>query len=458
MEEILRRGECETIEFKEKFGKETIETIVAMANSRGGYVLIGVQDDGEVLGVSIGNNTIVNWANEISQNTEPRIIPQIESIRYGEKNIVMIRVDEHPIKPVFFRGRAYIRVDASNRRMTQREITEMFESSTGTSWDYYIVDESLGILDEDAISKFAKMAKLDRYGKDEILRKLHLVREGKPTRAAVLLFGKNVQDIFMNAVVRVGRFKDSEILDSVDIEGNLFSQVENVMDAVKKHLNRKFIIRETKREEVWDYPLIALREGIINAIIHRDYRRPEEIQIKIYDDHLTIWNPGTLPFDLTVEDLYREHPSHPRNKLIAEVFYLAGYIEKWGSGTLRVISSFREYGLPEPKFRAVGEGFLLEFWKDILNDEYMRSLGLSDRQIEAVLYTKEKGKITNKEYQKLNKVSRPTASRDLIDLVSKGILKQIGTAGRGVYYIINVSEMHQMYHKRLKNDSKEVNK
>ncbi len=435
VEEILRRGECETIEFKEKFGKETIETIVAMANSRGGYVLIGVQDDGEVLGVSIGKNTLANWANEISQNTEPRIIPQIESIRYGEKNIVMIRVDEHPIKPVFFRGRAYIRVGASNRRMTQREITEMFESSTGTSWDYYVVDESMGILDKDAISKFAKMAKLDRYGTDEILRKLHLVREGKPTRAAVLLFGKNVQDIFMNAVVRVGRFKDSEILDSVDVDGNLFSQVENVMDVVKKHLNRKFIIRETKREEVWDYPMIALREGIINAVIHRDYRRPEEIQIKIYDDHLTIWNPGSLPFDLTVEDLYREHPSHPRNKLIAETFYLAGYIEKWGSGTLRIINAMKKRGLPEPVIRHLGEGFEMKFYKDIYNAETLRDRGIGERQIKAILYIKERGSISNREYREMFGVSNKTAYLEIMDLVKRGLIVKRG-AGRSSIYVL----------------------
>ena len=435
IEEILRKGECETIEFKEKFGKEAIETIVAMANARGGYVLIGVRDDGNVVGVSVGKNTLVNWANEISQNTEPRIIPQIERIRYGEKDMVIIMVDEHPVKPVFFKGRAYRRVGASNRRMTQREITEMFESSTGTSWDYYTVDEPLNVLDEETIRRFAKMAKLDRYSTDEILRKLHLVRDGRPTRAAVLLFGRNVQDIFMNAVVRVGRFKDSEILDSVDIGGNLFSQVEDTLNAVKKHLGRKFIIRETRREEIWDYPLIALREGIINAIIHRDYRRPEEIQIKIYDDHLTIWNPGTLPFDLTVEDLYREHPSHPRNKLIAEAFYLAGYIEKWGSGTLRIINAMKKRGLPEPVIRLVGEGFEMKFYKDIYNAETLRDIGINERQIKAILYIRERGSISNREYREMFGVSNKTAYLEIMDLVKRGLLVKRG-AGRSSIYVL----------------------
>ncbi len=454
---LLNNGESETVEFKKSFDREVIETVVAMANRRGGYILVGVKDNGKIIGVTVHQNTLVNWINEIAQNTEPKILPEIDMDNREGKTVVIISVDESPIKPVMYRGRAYLRVNASNRRLTSKEISELFEMSTGMSWDYYPVKATVDDLDFETVRKFSRMAKLD-YGEMEILKKLHLLRGDKVTRAALLLFGKDPQEMFMNAVIRVGRFRDSEIIDSVDIKGNLFEQVENAMDTVKKHLNRKFVIEDLQRREVWDYPLEALREGLINAVIHRDYRRPEDTQIKIYDDHLTIWNPGTLPFDLTVEDLYREHPSHPRNKLIAEVFYLAGYIEKWGSGTLRVIASFRERGMPEPKFSTVGEGFLLEFWKDTLNEEHLRSLGLNYRQIKAVMYTKERGRLTNKEYQKINDVSRQTASRDLADLVNKGVLKQVGTAGRGTYYILNASKMPQLPHKSLKNASKEVKK
>ena len=454
LQRIIENGESVSVEFKEKFGKEAIETAVAMANTMGGYILIGIKDDGEVLGLTLRRNTLADWVNEMSQNTEPRIIPEIEEVDYKGKNIVIIKVEEHPVKPVFFRGRAYGRVGASNRRLTQREITEMFEASTGTSWDYYLVDASMDVLDNNAIRKFAEMAKLKNYSNEEILRKLHLVRDGKPTRAAVLLFGKDAQEFFMNAVVRVGRFKDTEIMDTTDIRGNLFSQVEEAMKAVKKHLSRRFIIEDTRRKELWDYPLEALREGIINAIIHRDYRRPEEIQIKIYDEHMSVWNPGTLPFDLSVEDLYHEHPSHPRNRLIAEVFYLAGYIEKWGSGTLRMVSSFREHGLPEPKFSTMGDGFLVEFRKDIFNEKDLRSIGLNERQIKAVMYVKERERITNKEYQDINGVSRQTASRDLSEMVKMGVLLQRGTVGKGTYYVLNASQMPQLPHKRLTNASK----
>jgi len=433
--DLIKFGESETVEFKRSFDREVIETAVAMANRRGGYIIVGVRDDGEIIGVTLQRNTMVEWINEISQNTEPRIIPEIDKFEVNGKQIVVISVDESPIKPVMYRGRAYLRVNASNRKLGSREISELFEMSTGMSWDHYEVEASMADIDLDAVREFAKMARLN-YGEGEILKKLHLVRDGKITRAALLLFGKEPQDVFMNAVVRVGRFKDSEIVDSVDVGGNLFRQVESVMEAVKKHLNRRFVIEDVRRKEVWDYPLNALREGIINAIIHRDYRRPEEIQIKIYDDHITIWNPGELPYDLKVEDLYREHHSHPRNKLIAEVFYLAGYIEKWGSGTLRILNAFKNAGLPEPRFEERGGGILLTFWKDIYNEDNLRKMGLNERQIKAVIYVKEHGRISNAEYQNITGIKKRQATEDLRILEEKGIFEKHGTTGRGTYYTI----------------------
>lgn len=431
---LLNNGESETVEFKKSFDREVIETVVAMANRRGGYILVGVKDNGKIIGVTVHQNTLVNWINEIAQNTEPKILPEIDMDNREGKTVVIISVDESPIKPVMYRGRAYLRVNASNRRLTSKEISELFEMSTGMSWDYYPVKATVDDLDFETVRKFSRMAKLD-YGEMEILKKLHLLRGDKVTRAALLLFGKDPQEMFMNAVIRVGRFRDSEIIDSVDIKGNLFEQVENAMDTVKKHLNRKFVIEDLQRREVWDYPLEALREGLINAVIHRDYRRPEEIQIKIYDDHITIWNPGELPYDLSVEDLYKEHASHPRNRLIAEVFYLAGYIEKWGSGTLRILSAFKNAGLPEPRFEEKGTGVLLTFWKDIYNEENLRKIGLNERQIKAVLYVKEHGRITNANYREMFGVSNKTAYLELDDLVKRGILTKVGS-GRTVHYVL----------------------
>ncbi len=132
--------------------------------------------------------------------------------------------------------------------------------------------------------------------------------------------------------------------------------------------------------------------------------------------------------------LKQNHESKPRNKLIAMVFYFAGLIEKWGSGTKRMVELCKESGLPEPEFKEESGGFVVEFYKDIYSEEILKKMGLNERQIKAVMYVKEKGRITNKEYQELNKISRQMATIDLKELVDAGLLKQVGKAGRGIAY------------------------
>ena len=142
---------------------------------------------------------------------------------------------------------------------------------------------------------------------------------------------------------------------------------------------------------------------------------------------------------LTIEKLKENHIAIQRNPLIASVFYYANLIEAWGSGTTKIINLCKSYGLPEPNFKEYREGiglFEITFYKDIYNEENLREMGLNERQIKAVLYVKEKGKITNKEYQELNKVSDRTATRDLVVLVNKNIFDQIGTTGKGTNYIL----------------------
>ncbi|ACS33477.1 ATP-binding protein [Thermococcus gammatolerans] len=273
----------------------------------------------------------------------------------------------------------------------------------------------------------------------KVLKKLRLIRNGKVTRALILLFGKDPQEFFPQAKVRVGRFKGSEILDSVNVEGNLFEQVEGAVNAIKKHMSRRYVIKGLVREEVWDYPLEAVREAVVNAVMHKDYRMPEEVQIKVLDDRIIFWNPGGLPVGLTEEDLYREHPSKPRNRLIAEVFHLAGYVEKWGSGTLRILRAFEDAKLPRPEFKEAFGGFQVVFYRDWLTEERLRELGLNERQVKAVLYVKEKGSITNREYREMFGVSKETAKRDLKELVDAGIFKKIGETGRSVRYILKGS-------------------
>ena len=177
----------------------------------------------------------------------------------------------------------------------------------------------------------------------------------------------------------------------------------------------------------------------MNALVHRDYfKKHEQILIKIYDDKIWFHNPGGLPKGLSIEQLKEKPQSIPRNPLIARIFYLAGYIERYGSGIQRILNSFADAGLPEPEFQTDPWSLTLTMKKDIFTDEYLGQHGLNERQVKAVMYVKKHGRITNQEFIALmpQKVTTKTASRDLKRLCDIGILTQIGTTGKGTYYIL----------------------
>ena len=181
------------------------------------------------------------------------------------------------------------------------------------------------------------------------------------------------------------------------------------------------------RREILEYPYEALREAIINALIHRNYLGASSIQIRVYNDRLVIMNEGKLPPEVPVEKLKTEHLSKPRNTLLADVFYKAGFIESWGRGTIKIMEKCQEQGLPEPDFEEEHGVFTLRFYQDKWNEENLKKLGLKERQIKAVMYAKEKKSINLSSFKTIvSEVSEKTLYRDLQDLVSKGILKEFG--------------------------------
>ncbi len=445
--ELIKDGESETLEFKEKFDERTVESAVAFANTKGGMILIGVSDKGAVLGVDVGKETLAKWGNLITGKTEPKLIPEIEVFEIEGKQVAAVKIIEYPIKPVSIRGRCFRRVNNSNRSLNAQEIAEMHLQSTGMSWDRFpAAGETLESLDLEKVRNYIRKARaVGRKGFREeeernpvqVLEKMKLVMEGKPTWAGGLLFCKDERRFLSQAVIHCGRFKNQTlVIDDRLIEGPLFEQIEEAMDFVRKNTNVKFVMTgKPEREEVWDYPLEAVREAVINAVCHRDYTIMSHIEIRIYDDELIVWSPGGLPLGLTMEELFKPHASKLRNKGIAEVFFDTKIIEQWGSGIEKMRTYCKEADVPEPFFEEY-QGFRVIFRKEIFNEEYLRGLGLNDRQIEAFFYVKEKGQITNKEYQELCNVKDRLATKELKDLVNKDVFKKIGTTGKGTYYII----------------------
>jgi ATP-dependent DNA helicase RecG len=449
-------AESQNVEYKENWKDEYLKTIAAFANSQGGKLYVGIDDNGQPVGVKNFKKILENLPNKIKNHL--LITPLINLETINEKNIILIEIFPSSF-PIFYSGKIFVRSGSTTQELTGIELSSFLLEKTGQTWDKLPTDTEDNEIDSETIDKFIKISEsrlpLIKDLKDEklLLKKLQLyTKDDKLNRAAVILFAKNPQMYFPSAYVKVGRFKtETEIIDTVIIDGNLFKQLDDIIKAIKKHINVRFDTsvkdlntESLSRRDIWDYPLDALREAVINALVHRDYLGSAPIQIKIYDDRISIWNLGKLLPPLSIESLKQPHSGYQRNPQIATMFYYAGLIEAWGSGTLKMIELCKKQNLPEPQFIENAEGigdFTVVFNKDIYTEEYLRKMGLNDRQIKAAMYVKEKGKITNSEYKKINNTTKITASRDLSVLVIKGILEQIGGTGKGTHYILTKNNL-----------------
>ncbi len=437
----MRDKESQTTEFKLNWRDEYLKVICAFANTDGGELIIGVDDKGNFKGLKNAKKLLEDLPNKI--NNKLGIIPSISIDTKERKEIIHIKISPSSV-PISYNGKYYIRSGSTTQGLKGNELTHFLLKKMGKTWDSIPCKATFSDIDLSVVEIFKNLAKnrIPNISKLDSLKKifsnLELTSNDKSlTNAAILLFGKRPQRFFISAKARIGRFKTSiDIIDTIITTGNLFEQLDATIEAIKKHLNVRFEIKGIQRKDIWDYPIEAIREAVINALIHKDYSSTAEIQIRIYDDKLWIWNPGRLPPELSIDELKREHSSYPKNPLIANVFYLAGFIERWGSGTKRMVDLCKEQNLPEPEYKEEQGGFSVWFYKDIYTEENLMKMGLNERQIKAVMYVKEKGKITNKEYQEICKVKKRQSTDDLRKIEEKEIFERIGKTGKGTYYIL----------------------
>lgn len=310
-------------------------------------------------------------------------------------------------------------------------------------------DASLEDVDTTAVANFVQLARLERQFPlpentpvPDLLAHLHLLSGDHPTSAAFLLFGREPQRYFPAAEVRCMHFHGTQIQRPVPFyrifKGTLFEQVDMAVDFVLSKLNRSVGTRaESSQAPVrYEIPPDVIREAIVNAIAHRDYTSAGAVQVSVFADRVEVWNPGTLPPPLTPESLRHPHGSVARNPRICEALFLARYIEKYGTGTLMMIRESLEHELPEPDFVMRGGEFTTTIWRDWLTPEVLAGYTLNERQMKAITYLKAHGKISNKDYQVVTSAIKKTATRDLLDLKEKGLIKQIGTKGPGVHYVL----------------------
>ncbi len=364
---------------------------------------------------------------------------------HEEKGKHFIEIVTYPYSvPISVRGRYYYRSGSTKQELTGASLNEFLLKKSGKTWDDVIEPRaSFDDINEKTVTTFlqasekaGRLPENEGLALPELFEKLRLTENGQLKRAAIILFGKEPAKFYPNTFVKIGRFgKDDADIKFQEIEeGNLIV----LLQAVLNQLNHKFLTRPIDFEgmhriEKGEYPVPAIREMLLNALVHRNYMGAP-IQIRVYDDKISIWNEGSLPEGLTLAALKRSHSSRPRNPIIADVSFKGGYVDAWGRGTIKIIDTCKQANLPEPEMNEQDGGFIITLFKDNLTSEQLAKLGLNDRQVKAALFVKEKGRITNKEYQEIFGVARMTATRDLTELVDKGILKSSETKGAGSYY------------------------
>ena len=427
--------EKQNIEWKESWRDEYFEYISAFANAEGGKIYIGINDKGVVVGISEYEKLLVNLPNKIKDLVG--VLCEVNHLTEGDKHYIQIVVNQYSV-PISYRGKYYIRSGSTTQLLNGTSLNDFLLKKSGLNWDEVIESSaSMSDIDESAIEYFKQSANVSgrlSFTKEDndylnILKNLRLVDDNNNfKRAGLLLFGKDPLKYFTTAFIKIGKFGDSgsELLSQDVIEGNVFEQADVVLEILdKKYIQKSISYKGLQRIETTEYPYPAIREILLNAIAHRVYQTTP-ITVRIYGDRLEIWNLGTLPKELSAEDLKQAHGSYPRNPLIAQVFYKGGLIESWGRGTIKILEECKKHDLPEPEIKEVGGGVQVILYKNKTNPEFLNSLGLNKRQLVAVDYVKENRYITNTIYQAETFASERTANRDLNDLVKLKVFKKIG--------------------------------
>ncbi|PKP59867.1 MAG: hypothetical protein CVT88_04380 [Candidatus Altiarchaeales archaeon HGW-Altiarchaeales-1] len=466
LDELIKKGESEEIEFKKSLAerKEILETISAFANSRGGTIFVGIEENRngsvkDIPGIVIKGKEIEDLSNEIRQNTDPVIFPSIEVKDIKGKPVLVIKVNKNPLTVFATLNKipvAFKRVGKTNPKIDVNELRRIFSESKEFIWDFRICEEAtLTDIDWEFVEKFFMplyetiSEKNIISGLENLLESLHCLKENKPTNAGILLFGKDPQKFFMNSYVALARYRGNEIgierLDYKEFSGNLFQQIDNCDKYIKEHIAimSRLLPYRVRREDIPEYGLFSIRELITNAVCHRDYSNPHtKVIIKMFSNRIELYNPGCLPGEVTPDNITEKQYS--RNSVIARVLAKVDYIEDMGEGWNKIIDEHKKHILkPElPSIKADRDSVLITLFstKDKFEEEKFE-VELNHRQKRAIEHIKKYGKITNKDYRKLFlEISDRTVLGDLTDLVRKEILTKKGRT-KGAYYIIHNSEI-----------------
>ncbi len=357
------------VEFKEVWRDEYLKWICGFANAEGGSLILGRNDKGEVIGLKDADKLLRDLPNKIRDVLG--VMADVRLKESGGKDLIEISVDPYPT-PISYRGEYHYRSGSTKQELKGAALDRFLLRKYGRTWDSVPFPKvSLRDLSRPAIALFKKLARdsqrmepgLLRESAPALVEKLNLLEGDYLTRAAVLLFHPEPDRYFLGAFMKIGYFRtESDLLYHDEIRGDLFTQTQKVLDLLlTKYLKAAISYRGIQRIESFPVPREALREAILNAVIHRDYATSAPIQIRVYDNRLSIWNPGFLPEKWTIRKLFAAHSSIPYNPLVANAFFRAGEIEAWGRGIERIVDACHDAGAPRPRVTCDANDLWVEF-------------------------------------------------------------------------------------------------
>lgn len=426
--------------------------MVAFANSDGGIIVLGVDDTGLQTLDPIYEEELEGALRTAEHRCRPVIPAGWEQFEVEGQTAFVLRVERSSELHTLDDGRVLVRTGGENRPLTGGQVRLLAATkSTGDFEGEAVAGATRADLDDDVIAEYIQKRGSRQRRRlsstvNELLMEIGaLTSDGLPTVAGLLLFGEAPQVFLPQSGLVFVKFVGTDPRGSdgqagygrrEEINGSLARIIEGAWQVVREEMSVGAVVEDLEREETFEYPLFAVRETLVNAVCHRDYRlQGRRIEVRMFSDRMEVISPGGLPGFITVDNIVEEHFSrNPR--LVAGVFQW-GYIEELGLGVDRMIESMVQAGHPPPHFKARPHAFSVTLHNSCDRKVVPKwESNMNERQMRALTHVRERGRIANREYQQLcPDVSPETLRLDLADLVSKGALLKIG-AKRGTYYIL----------------------
>lgn len=429
------------------------ECLVAFANGDGGLVVLGLDEEGQ-LSDNVWEEEAEGALRTAAAMCRPPVLSEWQLVETGPHTLVGIRVPRSTELHSLEDGRVLIRHGPVNRPLTGDEIRHLAAGKSTGSFEAETVpgatqdDFDQAIIEEYLAKREARGAALVGSLSSLLFEIGAIDHHGDPTVAGILLFGKKPQAFLQQSGIVFVKFASTEPRGEDggagygrrdELAGPLARMVERAWNIVWEEMRVGARVHQLEREEMTEYPRFAVREALINAVAHRDYRiTGRRVEIRMYSDRLEVISPGGLPGYITVDNLVEEHFS--RNPRVVNGLFQWGYIEELGLGIDRMIEEMVQAGHPPPTFRATPYSFTVTLVKAKERPAVPAwTRNMNERQARALTYVRENGSITNGEYRRLcPDVSAETLRLDLVDLVEKGLLLKIGSK-KGTHYILRSS-------------------